>query len=1021
MRKKLSFLIACAFVAGNIFAQGIYKGNSGEKTASPLEGFKIDASVGKPEKPANIQYKWQNGILMADVVKTPAFSRDGKVGFKPVKKQTGSIDGVSFADAAKSPAPSDKARIIFQTESKERRDYSGYAINGFVMIIDEDPLEISRGIENLINDASYKIPENAIGSSATPASIDKETVIEIPGGIYNWLILIPLCETESGWGKPGPYDLNNLETGFEFKNGYTYVFHTTTDATYGFRVDLYEIPEHGTLNLKLPYYAPVSYDEYYYYWEVVNVNGDGTTWQPVAEIDNRGNSGMVYNCTDIPANDWLVSTAITMPAGESNISFLLASGGGDITINVYYGLTNKPEEMTLLGSLPHYTTVPWTFNHFGINIPEAGKYYFAFQIITEPWQGFAALRDVRIEAGPYVPRPDLRIYSILISKEGCAGSSEETIGYAIENVGDAPNTDPFSIIYSVGGVAGMEDFDVVVEPNRLVPAYYDIVEKVYLNSKFDLSAIRTYAIYSTISLHTTNELPSNTDKNHFYYYNTKAPTELPFENTLREEADMLWWHPATEGGWIWYPEAIASYGYGFIGPGATDLPIYSNCMQMEPGVYELNFTYLAGYGNGMVTDNFEIIFGESDRDFSQWQLVGDFKGAYNIGDTPAEGRIILPVSKAGTYRIAVTSTSFVAFYFGKIAIHKISDGSDVAIVNYTREKYAEIPLNQLTNNTYEIKFDVANAGADKQEDVGVTLSVNNTPTTKNITLEAGEIKEVKFSVPVQKDQTYTFIAFVEGNNDNDPSNDMIDPFTVKIGSAFATETVSEPVSIIGFYSPNSLGNTYTLRKQGKLTGIISMFDYSTDLSGIEMLVEVFKVKENLYKKCEVEKTPLISMPVRRPQGGLVTWQLPEALILDAGTYFFSIAQLNETSIQIVNDLNPSGSFWQPQWMNPSMLEIESRIGNVVLRADFDPTFVGVPSVAVNDIKVYAENKSLRINASSPIYQVKVYDLRGNTLYSSPAGLNAESHVVNTGSWASGIYLTRVATGNEIKTFKFIVE
>ena len=142
---------------------------------------------------------------------------------------------IRLADySVKKSSRDDVATITFKVVGNPLISYGLY--NGYHMLIDTDHLLCDKIFKQLYNtwdklyqDCDYKIPENASSNLYNPNGLlDDEVSIDIPGGIYDLIIINPapengvvyICELVINDKLYDAY-LDN----FEFKDGYEYIFY----------------------------------------------------------------------------------------------------------------------------------------------------------------------------------------------------------------------------------------------------------------------------------------------------------------------------------------------------------------------------------------------------------------------------------------------------------------------------------------------------------------------------------------------------------------------------------------------------------------------------------------------------------------------------------------------------------------------------------------------------------------------------------------------------------------------------
>ncbi|MDR0798791.1 MAG: choice-of-anchor J domain-containing protein, partial [Dysgonamonadaceae bacterium] len=544
---------------------------------------------------------------------------------------------------------------------------------------------------------NYFIPTTATGSPTTPKvggnSGTPSATITIPGGTYAYLVLNP-DPTSNTMFIPGAgpaYDFT-----YNFQNGWEYLFEITADPTYGDKVNLtatHPLPPGFTYTL--PFTDNFS-ESYANKWTITDANSDGKTWTQVTD-GSVGAMRYSYNSSQ-NANDYLITNApVTIPAGENTfkLSYRAQSSSYPEAFEIYYGTSNAPASFTKIGGVSDIKNTTYEEYITAVNLP-AGDYYFAIKATSAKDMFYLYITDVSITAGAFVALPDLSISKIVLPQASCTLSNAESISLVVANTGLAASTS-YTINYTVNGVNGSQTVAGGLAAKSTAT--------VALNSTFDFSALTTYNITASV----TDPADTNTENNSASVsLTTHGPLTLPFSNHLESEADIADFY-FDEDTWVYFNTGgfkdLTAY---------EESPLYTRCIQMNSGVYNLKFGYMAGmnFFGYLFTDDFEVRFGKAGTDVSTWQVIASFEEEYT-DDAYVNYETTLTVSSADLYQVA-----FVPTWLGALAIESIEITAaldhDVAVQSVTSTLAAYTPVSHLNGNTVEFSVGIKNTGKNNE-------------------------------------------------------------------------------------------------------------------------------------------------------------------------------------------------------------------------------------------------------------------------------------------------------------------
>jgi len=384
----------------------------------------------------------------------------------------------------------------------------------------------------------------------------------------------------------------------------------------------------------------------------------------------------------------------------------------------------------------------------------------------------------------------------------------------------------------------------------------------------------------------------------------RVPLTIPFSNQLESAADVADFH-FNGNDWVYfnYPGL-----YKDLTALVKDSPLFTRCIDMAPGVYNLNFGYMAGFNffGWLSVDDFEVRFGKSGTDISTWEVVAEFIDEYT-NDEYAQYETSLIVSETGLYQVA-----FVPTYLSQLAIESINItlalDHDVAVKSVTSSLAAYTPVAHVSNT--DLTVTVRNAGKNSETfNVQILKGTEVVGETTVTSLNAGATQTVVIPVTLSGLTANQAVALtakaVLAGDLNLVNNEAT--YTINVTEfTFATENMATTEYGIGGSDPISFGNVYTLNKADNLTSLTALFNEDPAIANETIGLAVYPVTNTAAYKIG---NAVYKSTAKRTKGGLVTFELTAPLALEAGTYYFEIQQLNSVSIDIAFDENKNGMFF----------------------------------------------------------------------------------------------------------------
>ncbi|MDR0233103.1 MAG: choice-of-anchor J domain-containing protein [Dysgonamonadaceae bacterium] len=426
----------------------------------------------------------------------------------------------------------------------------------------------------------------------------------------------------------------------------------------------------------------------------------------------------------------------------------------------------------------------------------------------------------------------------------------------------------------------------------------------------------------------------------------RPPLPIPFINHLESEADVAdFYFNGNDWAYFNYPGLFKD-----LTATVEDSPLFTRCIDMAPGIYNLNFGYMAGvnFFGWLFVDDFEVRFGKSGTDISTWEVVAEFIDEYT-NDEYAQYETSLTVSEAGLYQVA-----FVPTYLSQLAIESIEItlalDHDVAVKSVTSSLAAYTPVAHVSNT--DLTVTVKNLGQNSETfDVQVLNGTEVVGETTVTSLNVGATETIVIPITLSgltANQAVELIAkAVLAADENLANNEAT--YTINVTEfTFATENLAIAEDGIGADGPISFGNVYTLNKADVLTSISALFYEDTSIAGVTIGLAVYPVTNTTTYEIG---SAVYESTAKRTKGGLVTFELTTPLALEAGTYYFEIQQLGATNIALAFDGDKDGMFFlndEDGTIFPFLYSYGG-FGNISLRANVQgDVAIEVVDININD-------------------------------------------------------------------------
>ena len=190
----------------------------------------------------------------------------------------------------------------------------------------------------------------------------------------------------------------------------------------------------------LPYTLVIDDEDALTGWTIIDANDDDTTW----EYSDGDGIEYSYNA-DNAANDWAISSCITMPAGAYKFSFSHSSSSSyPESLKVFYGNAPTIEAMTnMIEDYPSLTGSAVDSKNFTVEAD--GTYYLGFYCYSAADMYYLNIDSIHIEA---IPPYEASISNLTFGTPSGCGIESSTISATITNNGSVPMT-AFTAAYKV--------------------------------------------------------------------------------------------------------------------------------------------------------------------------------------------------------------------------------------------------------------------------------------------------------------------------------------------------------------------------------------------------------------------------------------------------------------------------------------------------------------------------------------------------------------------------------------------
>ena len=770
-------------------------------------------------------------------------------------------------------------------------------------------------------------------------------------------------------------------------------------------------------SMQLPFFDNFNSVESLLRWTIIDANNDGWTWKySTAYLDAEDGYGTMQAdgpwAGDGSADDYLISNQIFFPEqGTYNLSFsalsIVAIGGEIEKLRILYGTSSNYEEMELLEEFT-ITSSAWEIMIKNFTIETPGSYYFALYYCSTPqylW-GTLLLDNVRIAEGAYVPNPDIKINTILTPPTSCE-ISNGFLGAIVSNYGTTPINEFTITIQIADNTPVTQTFYTTIGIRESIEIYFD--------ETLNFSESGEYVIKLTVE--TPNELPEYTSNNitETTIKIVTPITELPFESNFSNIADRANWNPAIPNGW-----AINYDAYYWARE--VNVPLLSRCVSLEPNVYNLSYTFWAGYFEA--TDDFYVTFGKLGTSPSTWTPVKEYYN-FNTNGMESKDDVTINITEQGEYIFAFVATRLL----GTVRIY------DVTLALLPEHDFK---INNIESYSFPRMIPKKHIEGEKK----FTVTVENKGSTA---VETGKV-EIKCNSEIVGSKNFAFSSTasiidvdVDAVFNPFPTGNIKLTFNVSFDSGLAklielNKIVSDSTFVWdnidgGFTTgvgingrPCALGLIYELGKTDTLTSInVGLYERGEGFSDDERFeLACYLVNHNMIVEDLIFESTFTRGAGNNEKG--ITFDIPD-IEMTPGKYFFEIRQLDENNIAIAYDEDPEGYFYDN---SDNYLNKISGFGYIHLRPNFGdlPPVVNIApyNITEHQLTLYPNPVTETLNVkleNENIHKIVITNILGKVIHQESA-IHTSLYQYKTTELNSGLYFISVHTQNGVINSKFLV-
>lgn len=458
-------------------------------------------------------------------------------------------------------------------------------------------------------------------------------------------------------------------------------------------------------------------------WITVDANGDGDTWFHVKgyDADDNPDGGLFasYGSRKMASDDYLVTLRpISLQKGANHLTFEYNGSfeGYYENMRVLYGTSTDVESMTEIVSLENFTGYSkYKFHAIDLDLPQAGDYYFAFHACSPVDQIGIKLDNVEVDTGRHSGVPDLTIEKVVLPVSSCGLTAKEYVGAVVFNQGEGSLFN-YTLSYSInGGAEVSQTFTQEIGFGAKDTVYFD--QTADFSQPDAVYEVKVTGVVNAGGLQIAEDSVQNNSNVREIRRYTPAP--MPFATDFNLEEERENWATYSENTWKY--DGFMNYAYYADVPE----PLISRCFEMEAGKdYRFTMNYLAGMSLLVfqLTETFEVRYGISGTDISQWKVIMDKKECYTKEQFVEEVLTVTPEAD-GQYSIAIVPiVSNKTLYVRTVVMEEILD-YDVVMESFETSVIRKMPVEQVAGNMHA-RVSLRNNGRKDIDEVKVSIVCN---------------------------------------------------------------------------------------------------------------------------------------------------------------------------------------------------------------------------------------------------------------------------------------------------------
>lgn len=402
----------------------------------------------------------------------------------------------------------------------------------------------------------------------------------------------------------------------------------------------------------MPYYTGFEEGEDIGEWEVVNSNRDQYMWVP-SEYGVRGRNAMcITSVRNVSHDDMIVSPAIYLTEGDVRFAcFYYLTTDGSTQMDILFGNDNHPDSLNTVVYSDNSETNGWISRSVVVSIREKGYYYFAMR--ARGTNGSLYMDEVRIDQGIDA---GMRSVEFVAREHYNLGMTDVRVSFCNDGVKEI---DRFRLSYQVnGGEVVSETVNRKVKPGETFTYTFD--------RQADLSERKIYNLTGKVEADDDIEDLNDAMYISFEHYPNRT---LPYSESFDDEAVRYRWENTVADidgdGVCWIPAGNAIYdAYSggtclyFSTTADADDWIFSECMEIPAGTYEMSFFYRTFKNMADRRESFRIMLGTAQTPESMDIEIVDMKDV-SVSDPQEHKKVCstFTVPESGNYYIGFQAYS----------------------------------------------------------------------------------------------------------------------------------------------------------------------------------------------------------------------------------------------------------------------------------------------------------------------------------------------------------------------------